>query len=164
MKYLIILLFFINNPYYKSTLNNEVVDCEIISLFSFSIDTLNYDTLNFDYLAKSEYCYLLLNFKKSNNTDSSFKRIEIGGKYSFHLKFLPEPNRNINKEYTKNKFYFFVTNLKYGGLGLYFNKDSLYELDYYYKNKFQEDSMAFNYMPLNVKGNYIHDSLIIYQP
>jgi hypothetical protein len=42
--------------------------------------------------------------------------------------------------------------------------DSLHELDYYYKNNFDKDSMAFNYMPLNVIGNFIHDSLIIYQP
>lgn len=45
-----------------------------------------------------------------------------------------------------------------------FNEDKLFELDYYYKNNLRADSMAFYYQPLNVKGNFIHDSLIFYQP
>lgn len=164
MKSLIIFLLFINSPSNKLTLHNELVECEIIRLYSYSIDTLTYDTAEFNYLAKTEYCNLVLKFIKGQPDKLNFKLIKIGGKYKFHLKFLPKPTNLSNDENNPNIPFYFVTNLVYGGLDLHFNKDSLYELDYYYNNNFQEDSMAFNYMPLNVKGNFIHDSLIIYQP
>lgn len=164
MKSLIILLFFVINPFNKLTLNNEVVDCEIIRLYSYTIDTLSFDTIQINYQAKSKYCSLILNFTKDKQECLDFKRIKIGGQYKLHLKFLPNPSNIKKEEYNPNILHYFVSNLIYGELGLYYNKDSLYELDFYYKNNFHEDSMAFNYQPLNVKGNYIHDSLIIYQP
>lgn len=116
------------------------------------------------HLAISEYCNLVLKFIKGQPYKLNFKRINIGGKYKFHLKFLPKPPKITNDENNPNISFYFVTNLRYGSLDLYFNMDSLHELDYYYKNNFDKDSMAFNYLPLNVIGNFIHDSLIIYQP
>ena len=164
MKSILIFLLFLNNPFNKDTLHNELVECEIIRLYSYSIDTLTYDTAEFNYLAKTEYCYLVLTFNKLKYNDTNFKKIEIGGKYLLHLKFLPEPNNITDVEYSPSKFHYSITNLRYKYLGLHFNTDSLYELDYYYKNNLRADSLAFNYLPLNVKGNFIHDSLIIYQP
>lgn len=164
MKYSIIILFWVINPFNKHTLNNEFVECEILKLHSYTIDTLSFDTIQINYQAKSNYCNLILNFTKDKQECINFKRIKIGGIYNLLLKFLPNPSRINQDEYNPNILHYFVSNLIHGELGLYYNKDSLYELEFYYKNNFQKDSMAFNYLPLNVKGNFIHDSLIIYQP
>ena len=164
MKTLIILFLFLSIPFYKHTLNDELVECEILYLYTYIVERSSLDTIELIYLAKSEYCYLVLTFNKLKNNDTNFKKIEIGGKYLLHLKFLPETNNITDDVYSPSKFHYSITNLRYKYIGLHFNTDSLYELDYYYKNNLRADSLAFNYLPLNVKGNYIHDSLIIYQP
>ncbi|PKL81182.1 MAG: hypothetical protein CVV25_00105 [Ignavibacteriae bacterium HGW-Ignavibacteriae-4] len=112
MKSLLIFLLFINNPFNKVTLHNEFVDCEIIRLYSYSIDTLTYDTAEFNYLAKTEYCNLVLKFIKGQPDKLNFKRINIGGKYEFHLKFLPKPPNITNDENNPNISFYFVTNLR----------------------------------------------------